>query len=89
MLKVKIVVDNFGFGIEEEIGSFHIINTGKNKNRPEYGDYVIQRLDAEENVVCLGSVLNHNRSEGVWPLLLRAVESIQKEGVGVEQDVVQ
>jgi hypothetical protein len=77
MLKVKIVYDRLGFGVEEQIGSFNIINTGKNENRPEYGDYLIERLDAQDVVICTGSVLNHKRSEGVWPLLLKSVESVQ------------
>jgi len=71
---IRIYVELVPYGIEERkkpIGEMYIINTGKNKRRPVFGDYRILIKNLEEDTEEELAIKNHNRSDGLWKLLFK------------------
>lgn len=77
MLRVKLELVPFGQEkMARQIGELRIVNDGSHPDRPEYGNYKVA-LDIDGVLYGLGTVKNHLRSAGAWPLVRKALKAVK------------
>jgi hypothetical protein len=68
VIRVKVELDRWGLGtMVESLGELEIINDGSGTR--DVGHYRFNLLNAEGETLSVGTVKNHIRSNGVWPLV--------------------
>ena len=77
MLRVKLEIVPFGQEkMARQIGELRIVNDVSHPDRPEYGNYKVA-LDIDGVFYGLGTVKNHLRSAGAWPLVRKALKAVK------------
>jgi hypothetical protein len=86
MLELKIDIIPYGEeSLRKNLETIQIVNNGKNKKRPEFGDYKVLKSTSEtwpSNLEEI-SINNHRRKDGYWPLIKKVASflmPVKQEG---------
>ena len=72
MIDVNVILKPHGIdSLAEQIAEMTIVNDMTHEDRPEYGNYRIKIDDKDFRVT------DHKRSDGIWPLVGKAIQEWQ------------